>query len=467
MIGGLANFVLETATSPGTGAFILNGPETGRRPFSAAFRSGQAVFYFADDGSNAEWGLGTLTIGTPSTLARTTILGTTSGAMQALNFTGTVEVYNEIPAERMPILDESGDLTILNGHQFSTVGLYTEVSGGVYDTNLIKGTAPNGTIYQIVLREYAGSHYSMLHYIYDGTNFHIYEMPQTPYNGGRLICPAGTGAVLSDLAKYQPAGDYATAQSLAAEAQTRAGADGTLQTNINNEAATRINADNALQTNIATETQARIAADNALNSTKANVAGGNNLTGPQAITDGNQFTTTGRYSEVTGNTYDTDLIKGTSPNGTIFQIAMREYAGSHYSMLHYIFDGTNFSIYEMPQTAYNGGRLQCPAGTGAVLSDLPFSDPNLKMQIFSASVAKSGGQARVNFPTAFKAGTVPFVFMTSTRSLNRGYACIPMFQDDASGNPLIDNQGFTIYTTTGSGDNNDAQYTQYLAIGYF
>mgnify|MGYP001341639695 CR=1 FL=1 len=361
----------------------------------------------------------------------------------------------------------TGPQAITDGNQFMVVGEHIEVSSGVYDTKLIKGTAPSGTEYQITLREYAGSHFSMMHHIYDGTNFSIYEMPQTAYNGGRLQCSAGTGAVLEDFANYQPKGDYATTQSLSAEAQTRASADGTLQTNINNEAQTRASADGTLQTNINNEMQARIAADDALNSAKANLSGGNNLTGPQAITDGNQFMVVGEHIEVSSGVYDTKLIKGTAPSGTEYQITLREYAGSHFSMMHHIYDGTNFSIYEMPQTAYNGGRLQCPAGTGAVLSDLPFSDPNLKMQIFSASVAKSGGQARVNFPTAFKAGTVPFVFMTSTRSLKRGYACIPMFQDDASGNPLIDNKGFTIYTTTGSGDNNDAQYTQYLAIGYF
>ena len=448
MIGGLANFVLETATSPGTGAFILNGPETGRRAFSAAFRTGQTVFYFADDGSNAEWGLGTLTIGTPSTLARTTILGTTSGAMQALNFTGTVEVYNEIPAERIPILDESGDLTILNGHQFATVGLYTEVSGGVYDTYLIKGTAPNGTIYQIVLREYAGSHYSMLHYIYDGTNFHIYEMPQTPYNGGRLICPAGTSAVLSDLANYQPKGDYATPTDVSAEAQTRASADGTLQTNINNEAATRTNADNALQASIAAEAQVRITGDNYLNSIKANLGGGNNLTGNQIITDGSQFATKGNYTATSGKTYDTPIGQGTAPNGTEYQISLREYAGSHYSMLHYIFDGTNFSIYEMPQSAYNGGRLQCPAGTGAVTADLPFTDPNLRVQVFRAT-GVANGQV-VSFPTVFRQTVAVFTQVIS------------------DGDGALANHNINEVTTTGfTHHGKDTADMYVIAYGYF
>lgn len=108
----LSNYVLETATAPGTGSFTLNGPESDRRSFSAAFPNGGSVFYFADDGAGAEWGIGTLTVGTPSVLARTTVLGNTANTRAALNFPGSVEVYNEIPAEFIPILNPDGSLSI-------------------------------------------------------------------------------------------------------------------------------------------------------------------------------------------------------------------------------------------------------------------------------------------------------------------------------------------------------------------
>ncbi|PAL24763.1 hypothetical protein [Acetobacter syzygii] len=197
------------------------------------------------------------------------------------------------------------------------------------------------------------------------------------------------------------------------EATARASAITTLTSSLAAEATARTSADATLQTHVAAEATARQAADNTLNTTKANLSGGNTLTGQQTIT-GNQYATVGVYTEVTGSTYDTDLIKGTSPNGTIYQIALREYAGSHYSMLHYIYDGTNFSIYELPQTAYNGGRLLCPAGTGAVLSDLPTSGTlaggyytkigNVLTQTFSVSVSD---QNTVTFPIAFSATPVP------------------------------------------------------------
>lgn len=157
------------------------------------------------------------------------------------------------------------------------------------------------------------------------------------------------------------------------ESQARAAAVTTLTTNLTAETAARENADTTLQTNINTEVAARVTGDNYLNSIKANLGGGNHLTGNQIITDGSQFATTGVYTAVTGNSYDTALIKGSSPNGTVYQSSLREYAGSHYSILNYVYDGSIFHVYEMPTASYNGGRLICPAGTGAVLSDLPTS----------------------------------------------------------------------------------------------
>ena len=108
----LADFVIETSTNPGTGDFILNGALSGRVAFSTAFADNATVFYFADDGSQAEWGIGTLSSGPPATLARTTILGNTYGNTGILRLTGTVSVYNEVPAKYLPVLDDDGGLTL-------------------------------------------------------------------------------------------------------------------------------------------------------------------------------------------------------------------------------------------------------------------------------------------------------------------------------------------------------------------
>ena len=94
------NFVLETASAPGTSATVnLAGAATGRRSFAQAFATGATVDYFMDDGTQAEWGKGLFTAGAPNTLARATVIKNTAGTTSRLNFTGTTRVYNEVPGE--------------------------------------------------------------------------------------------------------------------------------------------------------------------------------------------------------------------------------------------------------------------------------------------------------------------------------------------------------------------------------
>lgn len=94
----LADFVLETVSAPGTAtSFSLGGAPEGRVPFALAFTTGSAVFYFADDGTQAEWGIGTFTTGSPNLLSRG-VIGNTAGTMAKLDFEGQVNVYNEVPA---------------------------------------------------------------------------------------------------------------------------------------------------------------------------------------------------------------------------------------------------------------------------------------------------------------------------------------------------------------------------------
>ena len=105
----LANFVQETANAPGTAATInLGGAAAGRLPFIPTFASGTAVFYGMDDGTLAEMGIGTVTAGSPNTLARTTVLWNSAGTTARMNFLGSVRVYNAVPAERGIYLRSDG-----------------------------------------------------------------------------------------------------------------------------------------------------------------------------------------------------------------------------------------------------------------------------------------------------------------------------------------------------------------------
>jgi hypothetical protein len=97
----LADRVLETCTSPGTGTVTLLGAVTGYQSFSSGVGNGNTCYYAIADQSGANWEVG---IGTYSssgnTLARTTIFSS-SNAGSTVNFaTGTQNVYVTYPAEQ-------------------------------------------------------------------------------------------------------------------------------------------------------------------------------------------------------------------------------------------------------------------------------------------------------------------------------------------------------------------------------
>jgi hypothetical protein len=109
----LASFVQETANAPGTAATInLGGAVAGRVGFAAAYPSGATCFYALDDGTQGEWGIGTVTHGSPVTLVRTTVLGNTAGTTARLNFTAITRVYATLPAERAVWRDPAGLLVL-------------------------------------------------------------------------------------------------------------------------------------------------------------------------------------------------------------------------------------------------------------------------------------------------------------------------------------------------------------------
>lgn len=129
----LANFVLETATAPGTGATVnLAGAVAGRQSFAQAFASGSRVQYVIDDGTQAEWGEGTFTAGSPNTLTRTTLIGNTAGTSSLLNFTGSCRVYVDLLAERAVVRDSAGAVIITGA--LSANGSAT-VAGGLHVTD--------------------------------------------------------------------------------------------------------------------------------------------------------------------------------------------------------------------------------------------------------------------------------------------------------------------------------------------
>lgn len=109
----LKDRVVETCTSPGTGAATLLGAVTGFQTFATGVGNGNQCYYCIADqgGTNWEVGIGTFSV-TPDTLTRTTPLAGSSAT--PVNFSsGTQSVFVTYPAEKKVILDESGNVTAL------------------------------------------------------------------------------------------------------------------------------------------------------------------------------------------------------------------------------------------------------------------------------------------------------------------------------------------------------------------
>jgi hypothetical protein len=149
MASFLANLVRESSTNPGTGTFALNGSPAGYVPFVQAFGTGASCFYVARsaDLTLTEIGRGTITAGTPNTLSRDRVIWNSqvlAANPTKLSFTGTLDVYCEIPAERMPLLADDGSLSLSVGggapalvKRVSDFGkIYISGAGGTLTTSL-------------------------------------------------------------------------------------------------------------------------------------------------------------------------------------------------------------------------------------------------------------------------------------------------------------------------------------------
>jgi len=197
----LLDMVLETATNPGTASFVLNGAVQDRRSFASAAPSGGQVFYFADDGTQAEWGVGTLTVGTPNMLSRQSIAGTTQNTTQALNFTGTVRVYSWLPSAYTPRLDGNGLLGV-SGLQADTLTVgKSAIVPAVSDWTTYQAVgAKDADVRYIKNKAAVGSGTGITGALIDG-----------PTDAPSFLDSSGTWHVV------QPHGDYATNSALNAE----------------------------------------------------------------------------------------------------------------------------------------------------------------------------------------------------------------------------------------------------------
>lgn len=91
-----ADRIKETTTTTGTGSLTLLGAALGFGSFSSRYATGDNIYYTLVSGFTWEVGIGTFT--SPSTLARTTILASSSSDTILTLAAGTKEVFVTIPA---------------------------------------------------------------------------------------------------------------------------------------------------------------------------------------------------------------------------------------------------------------------------------------------------------------------------------------------------------------------------------
>ena len=112
-MAGLADYVKETASAPGTSTtFNLGGATAPFVTFASSFANGSTPYYYMQDATQWECGESTLIHGSPNTLSRTTVLANSVGTTAKLNFAGTTTVYSALPSMQAVYRNANGDVQL-------------------------------------------------------------------------------------------------------------------------------------------------------------------------------------------------------------------------------------------------------------------------------------------------------------------------------------------------------------------
>ena len=144
----LKDRVKESSSSSGTGSITLGGVVTGYQTFNAAIANGSTVYYCIHNlaaGYDTEWEVGLGTFTAPTTLARTTILSSSTGS--AVNFTagaGGLEVFVTQPAEQALYTNQVTGLVESSGNGANSIS-FTAVTSNLFTGNASALTTINAS----------------------------------------------------------------------------------------------------------------------------------------------------------------------------------------------------------------------------------------------------------------------------------------------------------------------------------
>jgi len=155
----IANRVQETTSTSGTGTLNLNGAIAGFQSFVTGVGTGSTTSYVIYDPTANVWeaGIGTVTAGSPNTLARTQVLSNSSGTTSQINLVGnTSNVWCDYLAERsVTQFDVGTQANQIPLNQYLGTMAWQDVIN--YKLNFVintdVGTAPN----QVPLNQYLGT----------------------------------------------------------------------------------------------------------------------------------------------------------------------------------------------------------------------------------------------------------------------------------------------------------------------
>ena len=113
MTFSVADRVQETVTSPGTATLTLLGAVSGFQSFSTGIGANNTCYYVIADQIGINWEVGYGTVGaTGTTLARTTVLASSTGGALVSFSNGTQNVWVDYPASKAVYKDASGNVSL-------------------------------------------------------------------------------------------------------------------------------------------------------------------------------------------------------------------------------------------------------------------------------------------------------------------------------------------------------------------
>ena len=139
----LADRVLETSITSGTGTLTLAGAVSGYRSFNSAFTNGNIVYYTIDDGLG-NWEVGYGAVGT-GTLSRSTVLESSNANALVSFSSATKRVYCTAPVPAL-LPDQTGNNTKVLTTNGTTPSWTTPNAGTVTTVSVVSANGFTGTV---------------------------------------------------------------------------------------------------------------------------------------------------------------------------------------------------------------------------------------------------------------------------------------------------------------------------------